>query len=94
MADKQAFLYLANGEIVPILPSNGISFTLRELKKFVKGFVQMIYLTDDRVMIINEEGKFNNCKHNDCATTLAKDVLIPGDYIVGDALITPIQFVN
>jgi hypothetical protein len=94
MADKQAFLYLANGEIVPVLPSNGVSFTLGELKKFVKGFVQMIYLTDERVMIINEEGKFNSSKHNDCATTLAKNVLTPGDFIVGDALITPIQFVN
>ena len=94
MADKQAFLYLANGEIVPVLPSNGISFTLGELKKFVKGFIQMINLPDNRVMIINEEGKFSDCKHNEFATTLAKNVLIPGDFIVGDALITPIQFVN
>jgi hypothetical protein len=92
--NNQAFLYKSDGEIVPVLPKNGISFTLKELRGFVNGFIQVISLNDGRLMILNEEGKLDSLKVNDTATNLAKDILFNGDYIVGDVLVTPFSFVN
>lgn len=92
--NNQAFLYKSDGEIVPVLPKNGISFTLKELRGFVKGYIQVIALNDGRIMILNEEGKLDSLKVNDTATNLAKDILFKDDYIVGDVLVTPFSFVN
>ena len=92
--NNQAFLYKCDGEIVPVLPKNGISFTLKELSNFVKGYVQIISLKDGRLMVLNEEGKIANFKVNNTATNLAKEILFQDDYIVGDVLVTPFSFVN
>jgi hypothetical protein len=92
--NNQAFLYKSDGEIVPVLPKNGISFTLKELSGFVNGFIQVISLKDGRLMILNEEGKLDSLAVNNTATNLAKDILFNGDYIVGDVLVTPFSFVN
>ena len=92
--NNQAFLYKCDGEIVPVLPKNGISFTLKELSNFVKGYIQIISLRDGRLMVLNEDGKMDNLKVNDTATVLAKETLFPDDYIVGDVLVTPFSFVN
>jgi len=93
--NNQAFLYKSSGEIVPVLPKNGVSFTLKELKGFVDGFIQVIFLSDGRLMILNEEGKlYDKYKYNPTATNLAKDILFGGDSIVGDVLVTPFEFVN
>jgi|688.fasta_scaffold342766_3 hypothetical protein len=92
--NNQAFLYKSDGEIVPVLPKNGISFTLKELSGFVNGFIQVISLKDGRLMILNEEGKLDSLAVNNTATNLAKDILFDGDYIVGDVLVTPFSFVN
>ena len=92
--NNQAFLYKSDGEIVPVLPKNGISFTLKELSGFVNGFIQVISLKDGRLRILNEEGKLDSLAVNNTATNLAKDILFNGDYIVGDVLVTPFSFVN
>jgi hypothetical protein len=90
----QAYLYKTSGEIVPVLPVNGTSFTLGELSSFVNGYVQIVTLKDGRLMIMNEEGKIDGLEQNDTATNLAKSVLFHGDYVVGDVLVTPYAFVN
>lgn len=93
--DNQAFLYKSDGEIVPVLPKNGVSFTLKELSLFVRGYIQVLSLKDGRLMVLNEEGKlYKNNKVNTTATNLAKDILFQGDLIVGDVLVTPFEFVN
>lgn len=91
---SQAYLYKTSGEIVPVLPINGTSFTLGELSSFVNGYVQIVTLKDGRLMVMNEEGKLDGLKQNDTATNLAKSVLFNGDHIVGDVLVTPYDFVN
>jgi hypothetical protein len=92
--DFQAYFYRTNGDIIPITPSNKQSFTLGELKLFVKGHIEIISLKDGRLMILDEEGKLKHKKINELATFLAKDVLHPTDYIVGDVLVTPYTLVN
>ncbi len=86
---KQAFIYQANGEIIPITPKNNVSFTLKEMQDIVGGYIELIYLKDGRLMIVNEEGKMNELKPNPEASKL-----IMYDYIVGDVLVTPENFVK
>jgi hypothetical protein len=92
--NSQAFLYKANGEIVPVTPKNKKSFTLKELQSFVSGYIQVISLQDGRLMILDEEGKLDGKQRNTIATNVAKSVLFEGDYIVGDALVTPYELVD
>lgn len=92
--NSQAFLYLGNGEIVPVSPENKKSFTLKELKGFVTGHIEILTLSDGRIMILDEEGKLKNSPINNLATYLATDVLRSGDYIVGDVLVTPYALVD
>jgi len=92
--NSQAFLYKANGEIVPVCPLNKKSFTLRELQSFVSGYIQVITLEDGRLMVLDEEGKIKGKARNITATNVAKSVLFKDDYIVGDALVTPYELVD
>ena len=62
--ENQAFIYQANGEIIPIMPKNNKIFTLKELQNIVKGYIEIVYLEDNRLMVVNEEGKLNNFKYN------------------------------
>ncbi len=88
---NQAFLYKANGEIIPILPNNGASFTLKEIKNFLKGAFQMLSLNDQRIMIVAKE---RGIQPNDCATNLAKGSNLPVENISGDVLVTPYSLLN
>ena len=92
--NSQAFLYRVTGEIVPVNPKNKKSFTLKELKEFVSGYIEIISLSDGRLMILDEEGKLDNKEVNMLATNVARDVLHPTDFIVGDVLITPYELVD
>ena len=87
--DQQAFIYQANGEIIPIMPKNNSLFTLQELQDIVKGYIEVVYLKDGRLMIINEEGKLNDLAPNPQATKLYNI-----DYIVGDVLVTPKKYID
>lgn len=55
-----------------------------------------IELTDEYIIVINEEGKFINPEFNYIATVLAtkSKSIIPGDWIAGDVLICPSKMVK
>lgn len=78
-----------NGEILEVEPINkGGVFTLQELKEFVDGWIECIYLNDHQVMVINEEGKLLNLPVNYAATAVYQLAFQPTrDYIVGNALL-------
>jgi len=61
--------------------------SLEELQGAVDGLIEVAYLTDGKLMIINEEGKINNLEPNHVATDLA----FPngGDVIAGNAVVMP-----
>lgn len=67
-------------------PSNGTDFSLEELKEFVGGYIEIVYLSKSQVMVVNEEGKLIGLESNPCATLL---VQIAGhrDTIVGNVLV-------
>lgn len=84
----EATLLKVTGEKVEISPVNGTCFTLKEAQSLVNGYVQVIDICPDRIMIINEEGKFH-FELNVEATRLAlmNRSIFPNDYIAGDAIV-------
>lgn len=79
-----------------ITPVNGKDFQLDELQSIVGGYIQIIELDDDFIMVMNEEGKILGLKFNCFATSLACmfNAIRPGDYIVGNVLICKTRMVK
>ena len=79
----------ASGDVIDVRPKvEGEPFTLDELKSFVGGWIECVYLSKSQVMVINEEGKLHNLPYNAIATEAFRMAFQPSDdYIVGDALI-------
>ena len=80
-------IYKTNGEVIEISPKNGAFYTLDELQEIVGGSIEIIHLTNNKIMIINDEGKLINLPHNENATTLYRLCLNTIDFIVGDVLV-------
>ena len=81
-----AIIIKTNGETENIEPSNGSVFTLEELQRIVKGYVELVPITNGehsgRVMVVDEEGKLKaDAQLNDEASRIA------GQRIVGQVII-------
>lgn len=81
-----SILYTTDGERRKVTPSNGTDFSLEELQGFVGGYIEIIRLGANKVMVINEEGKMRNLPLNIKATVT---IQLHGrnDVIVGNALV-------
>ena len=80
-------IYKTNGEVIETSPKNGTNYTFKELKEIVGGYIEIIHLTNNKIMVINDEGKLINLPHNENATILYKLSLNTDNFIVGDALV-------
>lgn len=70
-----------------VTPINGSSFTLEELYNLIDcETIEVINLTDDFILIIDEEGKLKDKYVNNFATDIAIESLQEGDYIAGNAV--------
>lgn len=77
-----------NGEKINVEPKNGKHYSLKEMQKIVGGFIEIMYLKDSRIMIVNEEGKVNGLDFNDAATAvLIESYPYSIDFVVGDVLV-------
>lgn len=81
-----SILYTTDGERRIVTPSNGTDFSLEELQQFVGGYIEIIRLSGNRLMIINEEGKVWNLPLN-CQATMVYQKEGKIDVIVGNALV-------
>lgn len=72
-----------------ITPSNEIDFKIEELQRYVGGYIEVVTLCGDMIMIINENGKCMNMDINPIATFIAHENKSIGvtDYIVGDVVV-------
>lgn len=76
-----------DGSVEPY-PPKGKTYTLEELQKAVGGYIEILHPPDPKLlMVVNEEGKLKGLPNNDEATRLMGENLLPGDYIVGNALV-------
>lgn len=79
-----ATLYRTNGTQEEVLPKNGESFDLKEMQTFVGGYIEIVESPDERLIVLNEEGKLQGLPLNRAATAIYAN---PHDFIVGDALV-------
>lgn len=83
-----AVIITVEGDLKPCTPANGRDFKLNEAQKIVGGYIESVYLDDDTIMIVNENGKFEQIP-NPVATIVAlkKGAINQGDYISGDVIV-------
>lgn len=84
-----AKIYHTNGKVTMVEPKNGTDFSLEELQAIVGGYIEILHTNDDnKIIVVNEEGKVNDLEVNRNATVgaLAVGAISIYDYIAGDAL--------
>lgn len=70
-----------NGETIEVEPKNGTDYSLEELQGFVGGYIEIVRIDDERLMVVNEEGKLNELPINSMATYLVRELIV-GDVLV------------
>ena len=71
------------------------TFSLEELQAIVGGYIELVKLTDDVVMIVDEEGKFKDYPMNYAATALwAKCHPGYSDWIAGDVVVCSTDMID
>lgn len=66
--------------------------SMEELQSIVNGHFEFVYLPENMIMVVNEEGKLNDLPVNSIATSFVQPVL--KDYIVGNVLLINQKFLN
>lgn len=90
-----AAIFHADGRVSTPRPRNGATFSLEELQSIVGGYIQIIDVDPDRVLVMNEAGKLQGLPPNPAATKLARLAgIAPEDFVVGDVLVCPSRMVR
>lgn len=90
-----AYLITEKCGVSQVAPKSGREFQLEEIQRYVGGYIEVVRLTDDQIMIVNGEGKFTKgC--NQIATAIAHLHRAIGqrDYIARDAVICPSKMLS
>ena len=85
-------LYYADGKIEKKTFQDS-KVTLKELQDCVQGYIELVFLDNNQILVVNEEGKINNLQFNPLATNLAMNTQT-ADYIVGNALLIDARFID
>lgn len=81
----KAYIFKVGGDIVRVEPRNGTDFSLEELKEAIGGgYIEIVRVGRDGLMVVDEEGKLKNMPVNHKATLFYANA---NDVIVGDALV-------
>lgn len=90
----RAYILTYTGEQIPVMPKargeelNPQTFTLEEMQDIVGGYIQIIDLTEEVVMVMDEEGKLKEKFFNPAATEIFRKCFPKtSDFIVGNVLV-------
>lgn len=81
-------LLQTDGIVQEVQPKNGETFSLKELQEFVGGYIELVTLPDDLVLVVNEEGLLHNLPYNGLAKLMFQRDL------VGNILVCPRTMLN
>lgn len=81
-----ATIFKIDGKIEIIKPANGTDFSLNEMKEIVNGYIEILPIGENLLMVCNEEGKLMGLPVNENATLAVLGYGII-DIIAGDVLI-------
>lgn len=83
-----ATIVKSSGLVEETRPANGRDFTLSELQAIVGGFIEIVPLDEEHIMVVNEEGLLKGLDENKVATSLYhRKNKLTTNYIVGDVLV-------
>lgn len=80
------FIIKTNGKQIIASPEAN-TYTLEVMQSIVGGYIEIVWLSSTRVMVVNELGKINGLPINDRATELMRSYMDTTDFIVGDVLV-------
>lgn len=85
-----AYLITEKCGVSQIAPTNGKDFELDEAQRYVDGYIEIVKLNDEQIMIVNEEGKLSKgCNQIASAIAHLHRAIGQRDYIAGDVIICP-----
>lgn len=76
-----ATIYTVSNKAVEVEPQNGYNFSLEELQNIVGGYIEIVRLPNDQIMVVNEEGHLLGLDFNHRATIISHQLII-GDVLV------------
>lgn len=72
---------------IEVQPKNGKAFTLEEAQAMVGGYIEVVHLKDNDILVCDEEGRLKDKERNEIATFRATQLGYKGnEYLVGDVL--------
>lgn len=77
----ECMLINADTTVEAIRPNNGTDFSCKELQGYVGGYIEIVRLPNNYILVVDEEGRLKNKKLNKKASELA------GQSIVGDVVL-------
>lgn len=82
-----AHIIKTDGSVIDVTPKNGTDFELEELNDIVGGHIEIVYLDENDIMVLNEEGKLIDLPINNKASLIFQAMTNTFDFVVGDVLI-------
>lgn len=82
----QLYKLLDGFRIISVQPRNKKIFSLEEVQEMIGGYVEIVYLNGDDILLCDEEGRLKLLPINSMATEKAKAMGFNGDVLVGDVL--------
>ena len=79
-------LYEVSCIVKEVRPKNGVRVSLEEAQTLVEGYVELIHLDDDNILLCDEEGFLKHKSINVLATMQAKRLGWKGRVLVGSVL--------
>ncbi len=77
--EKQDLLLGADGTMRSIFPIKGDEYSLREAQAWVGGYIEIVKINEDWILVVNEDGIAMGLAPNEIASQLVRR------HIVGDA---------
>jgi len=81
-------LFKTSGDTEAFPPASGNRYSLEELQTAVDGFIELVHLDSQQVLVVNEDGLRLRLPVNDKASDIA------GRLIVGDSLLCPVESIE
>ena len=79
-------LYEVGFIIKELQTKNGVKITLEEAQALVGGYVELVHLDDNNILLCDEEGLLKHKHINTLATIQANGLGWKGSYLVGSVL--------
>jgi hypothetical protein len=85
-------VHISSNGTVDVVTFKSSFVSMEELQNAVKGHFEFVYLPNNMILVVNEEGKLNNLPINEIATSFVMPII--KDIIVGDVLLINGKYLN